>query len=484
MDERRPARLDSASFPPPVSVRPPSAVDPERTVQDRLASAIERAQVGEDRELAQEVRERGEQLATLLYGLLRMSRFYGADNKAFDGPAGELASCVGRLADLLGPVTLVCVQDQVYVNDVRVRFGEKTGKPGELGAELSKNNVGGVTFHARPTDEAVRALIAALSLSPEPESPRAALMRFLDQHGVKDLDLGGINRFPKVGERSGKESSAQETHEVFERAGETVGQMWRNAAAGHLTNALALRRMVTEILALGPEDDEVWRKLEGAPPHVAHAMRVNLVALTLGQAAGLPESVLQDLGVAAVLHDVGYAADSDATGELSHLDAHPFQGARVLALRRGFHEAKIRRVLAALHHHRDFDDARGRPSLFGRILRIAEDYDNYSRPEGGGLSPAEALAAMVPYGGTRYDPALLQLLINRFGRFPPGTLLELQDGRIVETTSLVSATSTFVAPRARVVQLPDGTTPLYEIIVELATEGRPRSLLRSLSDAR
>ena len=137
-------------------------------------------------------------------------------------------------------------------------------------------------------------------------------------------------------------------------------------------------------------------------------------------------------------------------------------------------------MLAALHHHRDFDDARGRPSLFGRILRIAEDFDNYCRPTGGALSPAEALVGMLPGAGSRYDATLLQLFVNRMGRFPPGTLIELDDGRVVETTSLVDERARFTTPRARVRVQADGTAPRREIVVDLAVEGKPRRLMRSL----
>jgi len=60
---------------------------------------------------------------------------------------------------------------------------------------------------------------------------------------------------------------------------------------------------------------------------------------------------------------------------------HTVLGSRMLACRRGFHEAKVRRVLVALHHHRDYANRSGSPPpLFGRIVRIAEDCDNYNRP--------------------------------------------------------------------------------------------------------
>ena len=83
-----------------------------------------------------------------------------------------------------------------------------------------------------------------------------------------------------------------------------------------------------------------------APPHIAHAMRVNHLSLIIGSGIGLELSTLQDLGVAALLHDLGYAAPEDISAScarLHHTLGHTVLGARMLASRRGFHEAKVRR---------------------------------------------------------------------------------------------------------------------------------------------
>ncbi|RME20556.1 MAG: hypothetical protein D6798_20230, partial [Deltaproteobacteria bacterium] len=151
---------------------------------------------------------------------------------------------------------------------------------------------------------------------------------------------------------------------------------------------------------------------------------------------------------------------------------HPGAGARLLLQQRGFHEAKIRRVLAALEHHRDFDDPRGRPSLFARILRICEDYDNLVRPRGGGQSPPDALARMVAGAGTRFDPVILQVFINVLGAWPPGTLLQLEDGRIVRSLSVARSAETWDRPLCRLEVQADGVRIEGEDWrVDLALEG-------------
>ncbi len=115
----------------------------------------------------------------------------------------------------------------------------------------------------------------------------------------------------------------------------------------------------------------------------------------------------------------------------------------------------MRRVLAILQHHRDAND-RLHPGLFGRILRVAEDYDTLAR-RSGKLSPTLALAAMLKWAGTRYDAVVLQLLINALGAYPPGTLLKLEDGRVVRSATPARSPETFATPLARCLRLADGS---------------------------
>ena len=118
------------------------------------------------------------------------------------------------------------------------------------------------------------------------------------------------------------------------------------------------------------------------------------------------------------------------------------------------------------------EDPRGQPLLFGRILRIAEAYDNLQRPAGGGNTPPDALRCLTRYARSRYDPVLVQLLINTLGCYPPGSLLQLEDGRVVRSVSVVRNLATFEKPLCELVRLPDGSLPSQRDLVDLAVEGR------------
>jgi hypothetical protein len=164
------------------------------------------------------------------------------------------------------------------------------------------------------------------------------------------------------------------------------------------------------------------------PAHVAHVVQVAVLALLVGRAGRFPSAFLQDLGVAAVVHDVGYLAPG-VDGAPNGLARHPLEGARTLLRQRGLSEGKLRRVRAILEHHRDAGQPGPRaPSPAGLILRVAEDYANAVRVLGNRALRSDIVAAMARVTGP-YHPAVVQLLVNVLGKHPPGTLVELEDGR-------------------------------------------------------
>ena len=90
-----------------------------------------------------------------------MSRLHSPDNRAFDQPVAEVHTTLVRLGEILGAVHLVAVEDQVYVNDIRIRGSDKASSLRELGNELHRHNVGGITFHEPLDDAGVRSLVRA-----------------------------------------------------------------------------------------------------------------------------------------------------------------------------------------------------------------------------------------------------------------------------------------------------------------------------------
>jgi hypothetical protein len=433
------------------------------TMQESLERALHRARLADDREVMGRVRTDGHRLVFLLNGVVRGSRLYTADNAGLDGPAREAAKVLRSLVKLLGSVHVACVEEHLYVNDVRLRV-----QPHEQAtldafiAELRRHHSGGLSFHAALPVEGVKALARHLSgPATEGAEPRSALAQSL--RGLP-VQVRGLFRFRLRGEAPAPGAPSP-------RADWRAAK--RGATGGQLANAIPARRAVIDIV-------EALRR--GASSGVApapertigdrHLLAVTHLALRLGLALGLDDAALSDLGVAAMFHDVGYARGAGK-------DDHAAAGLRALIRQRGFHEGKIRRLRATLEHHQAL-----RPglSLFARILKIADDYDVLTAPRADGhptLPPAMAQGAMWAARGSVYDPDLLALFAQMLGAYPRGTLLELSDGRWAVVVSGGRDRERFVWPVVRIVRDAEGREagPVDEDLYLRRDQVRPRRVL-------
>lgn len=445
-----------------------------RHAQIQIGQALEGAQLEQDKEIAQAVRELGEALVRGLHGLLRLTRMHAAENAAFDAPVRELAATIQRLHALLGVMHLVCVEGLVYVNDVRVRVDERSAA--ELGEELDRHGCGGLILDEPLDPGQVRALTDLVGASlgtPDAVDPRGPLDRLRD--ALRDTGLDGV--FASGPHRFLMSGAAQVRRDVDARtavrvAVEAVAVCFDNLFAGRLPNAIPVRRAVLGLVDGGQEALVASAEVDPTlPAHAHHAVRVTCLALRLALDVGFSDAALADLGVACMLHDMGFA---DRSGGIAPSEAlHGVGTARLLLRQRGFHQARLKRMLAALEHHRPYA-ASPAPHLYARILRIADDYDTLTRERRPAplATPPQALGRMRAAVGTEYDPVLFQVFLNALGPFPPGTRLRLADGRVVVVWDGARGAARFGKPLCRVVRYADGRAPLAPVDVDLALEGR------------
>jgi len=416
------------------------------TMQASLERALHKARLADDREVMGRVRSEGHRLVFLLNGLVRASRLYAADNAALESPARDAAAVLRTLLGLLGIVSVACVEEHIYVNDVRLRVHtHEQATIDSLIAELGRHGVGGITFRGALTADGVKTLARTFGTPPR-EGARAREALAVSLRPLPEVQVTGRFRFRLQGERA--PSQRGPWTQVLERGAAAAGAAMGGAG---LPNPVPVRRAVMDLVECLREDaGRATSPLRGQGSGHRHLLSVTNLALRLGQAIGLDDAVLSDLGVAAMLHDVGYAKGAGK-------DGHAVAGLRALLKQRGFHEGKIRRLRAILEHHEPHAGAT--PSLFARILKIVDDYDILTASnaaEHKALPPPVAQGAMWAARGTAYDPDLLAVFAQVMGAYPPGSLIELSDGRWGVVTSGGRDRERFVWPVVRIVREADG----------------------------
>ena len=187
-------------------------------------------------------------------------------------------------------------------------------------------------------------------------------------------------------------------------------------------------------------DQILWRLVEGmeqtsrsllllAPMRTydqelfVHSINVSLLTIAQGRALGLAGQALHDLGLAAMLHDIGKMSlppslwakrDQYSDREWEVVKQHPELGAARLC---GLKGAPPLAVLVAYEHHMRWDGkpsypvpARPRiPNLASQLTSIANTYDTMiaSRGLSIGVHSAPALDIWQRYSDTLLDPFLV-----------------------------------------------------------------------------
>ena len=223
-----------------------------------------------------------------------------------------------------------------------------------------------------------------------------------------------------------------------------------------------------------------------------HPVNITIISLLLGKQLGLSEADLGDLGLAALLHDIGktelpdrvrWLDDSFSPHEIKAYQTHVVQSV-LLGQRMDLPAA----ALLAISQHHEMVDGSGFParikgdalSLPGKILALVNRYENLCNPSRPSLAvtPHEALALLFAQFKSRFDATVLGGFIRMMGVYPPGSVVQLTDERYAMVVSVNSSRP--LKPR---IILFDVRVPKHEALI-LDLETTPElSIKRSLKPA-
>ncbi len=220
--------------------------------------------------------------------------------------------------------------------------------------------------------------------------------------------LGAGNLFIEVDVKSRDEVGRLAAH-----FNEMVGQLnkARQQVLKHFTETI-------RALAATVEAKDAYTK--------GHCERVALISKAIAERVGMNESAMKDLGLAAILHDIGkIGVEGDIISKLGPLDDvevddmkhHPVIGARILSPL----SALVRVGLYVKHHHEHYDGT-GYPSglrgevipLPARIIHLVDAYDamTSTRPYRHALSRGEAIKRIREGEGCQFDPELVEVFLE------------------------------------------------------------------------
>ena len=195
---------------------------------------------------------------------------------------------------------------------------------------------------------------------------------------------------------------------------------------------LGVRQMNAANLELARTNRELLelmiKSIEARDPYTSgHSRRVREYAVRIAQLLGLRAAEVEQIGTAALLHDVGkiyekYAPilkkeDRLSAEEWSIMKEHPDDGANLVATM-----TKLRELVPAVRHHHENWDGTGYPSalsgpdipLASRIIMFADTFDAMTteRPYRGPLGEDVVRAEILKYRGKQFDPDIADRLLQ------------------------------------------------------------------------
>ena len=181
-----------------------------------------------------------------------------------------------------------------------------------------------------------------------------------------------------------------------------------------------------------------------------HPVNVTVIALLLGRALGLHQEDLRDLGMAALLHDMGkvragvrmrWLEEDPGTQEHQVYQAHVKQ-----SVAQGTSMMLSQKALQAMAEHHEMCDGTGFPaqlksdqiSVLGKILALVNRYDNLCNPDQpvSNLTPHDAIALIYTQFKSCFDEQVLNTFVRMMGIYPPGSMIQLTDERYAVVVSV------------------------------------------------
>lgn len=174
-----------------------------------------------------------------------------------------------------------------------------------------------------------------------------------------------------------------------------------------------------------------------------HSIDVCVMSTFIGHAMKLDSLSIKELGLAAILHDIGKSQlpkniqrneNNLNKEELREYKEHPYLGAVLLKKNIRISDTVVKAVLQ--HHERM--DGKGYPygldgksiSKFARIITISDVYDiiTNSKDYKKAFNPGDAYELILAGSGTIFDEEIVKVFRKAFSVYPLGCCVKLSDG--------------------------------------------------------
>ena len=363
---------------------------------------------------------------------------YGRSHPVIAEIAQNAQQAIAELLIVKPTVSVACTGTFFAIDSFPIE--DKLGCLDTLAKSLHKHGISELTLHSGISKDELVEFAEVMSFPPDTITIRGGFANELGKRGISHIvTKSGI--MPTESREGGDPAN------IYEEALQLVEDAMRAVVSGLKIPVAEIRAVVASSLQSLIAEDSTLLALTSIRSYdrylSEHSVNVCILSMVFGKDMGLDPASALELGISAMLHDVGkvFVPVEIVTkpGKLSEeewqlMRRHPAEGARVLA---GLADLPALASTIALEHHVRADGtgypsmpAGKKPHLLSRLVAIVDTYDALTtdRPYRKRWTGQQAIAWMIYEAPGQYDRQLMSRFAARANLFPPGSLVKLKRG--------------------------------------------------------
>ena len=452
-----------------------------------------RTVTSEDRQSGAKMRRGGRNFMIAFYAALRAIKLYPLEHTAVQKTLAELSQVAEELRAEEGELEFRVSGEFIFLNATRLRLD--LSNYATFGHILTLCKLAGIgAIHVGTSGTArdwtlLLSLLGGESKAAPAERYKEILSRLKDAK-IETFQLDAPTE--TASDRELNEETKAAANRTYSQSVAVTKDVINSVRIGKTPNIRKIKRVVQGIVDQVLNEETSLIGLTTIRDYdeytFTHSVNVCIFSIALGRRLGMTKIQLYELGLAALMHDIGKSRVPidllQKTGELTDeewkwMAAHPWLGVLVLfQFRRQQEELSYRAMTVCQEHHMKVD-LTGYPkairprqvSLLSKIVSIADGYDAATsrrvyRTEV--ITPSAVLEEMRDNPRRGLDQVLVKAFINLLGIYPVGTLVVLDTFELAVVSAANPNPEALSRPIVKIISDAQGNTISPPLQVDLA----------------
>ena len=397
-----------------------------------------------------DLRNKVEEIVIGLSRIKQLGQMYGQDHRMAKETIGSVCSSLKDVLSEKPEIIIGIIGNEIAYE--KEPFYETSLRIADFIWHLKELGIKKIIFSRGVDEKEFAELSRVLAMKTSDAMKEGGAQKLMESAGITHIRTGELGLAEGKGEASERQEIDELTKNNYDNGVDFLEKAYEDIKGNKKLNVNSARQIVSGMISDLLRNKNLLLVLtsvrgQGESMFV-HAMNVAVFTVAQAEALGLDKGQMVDVGMAALLHDVGKLSvpkgdeeedDEDDTSDeaIRRRARQDVDGAKILLETDGISKLA---AIVAFEHNIKYNGTDGGPhrlygdelNLASMMIAISSYYDRLRKKpsynlEGG---PEKAYEDMMKLAGKDFQPDLLNNFFSLVGVYPPGTLVELDTGEV------------------------------------------------------